>query len=68
MITFYFRVPPLGDEPCRFVNTLIAGHSPVEALYAGVGSQKGLTDVVPFRLVCEYTFWRSRFIELVCYM
>ena len=54
-VTFY-RLPPAGEQPCRFVKTYRGGTSPVEAVYAGIGSEPLQDDIVPFRQVYIFYF------------
>ncbi|XP_070562158.1 uncharacterized protein [Ptychodera flava] len=47
------RFPPLSNALCKFGEPFRNGDSAIKAFFAGIGSQKLLDDVVPFREVSD---------------
>ena len=41
-------MPGDSERPCRFVTPFRGGNSPIQMIYAGIGSDALLDDIVPF--------------------
>ena len=44
-------MPGDSERPCRFVTPFRGGNSTIQMIYAGIGSDALMDDIVPFREV-----------------